>query len=441
MLKGLKINKRYKKLIATPFSFVILIVALFFLLSLKKNIEPNVILITFDALRADHIGCYGYKKETTPFLDLFSKNGFTFTNVIAQSASTVPSIASLFTSKYPYSDCVIDSSYSLGNNNITIVEFLKKKGYETYGIVGHYYVAKKFGFFRGFNYFNDNFYAFRNADEMQRLAIELLKKIKKNKKFFLWLHFHEPHSPYRSLAQYRKIFSETFSGQDTEKIYTIYGNKLLLSNKQIHELIIAYDANIRFMDDNLRILFKFLKKHDLIRKSIIIITADHGESLGEHNIFDHNELYYGIIHVPLIIKAPYSKGGVISYPVSLIDIFPTVLDLLGYKEEALKLNLRGRNLFLNRKIDEIQFSEYPNKKSIIKDNFRIFLNESNFGLYNIKDDPVESNNLVSIEKEKFEFLKKGLDNFIKKKEPCTEKPRVILNEEDKEKLKSLGYVQ
>ena len=435
-------NKKYKKIVAISLTSLILILILYFLLSFKKNLEPNIILITSDALRADHLSCYGYKKETSPFLDFFSKNSFTFTNVISQSASTVPSIASLFTSKYPYSDCVVDSYYNLGNKNITIAEFLKEKGYKTYAIVGHYYLIKKFGFSRGFNYFNDYFDKFSNADEMQKSVIELLKKIKKDKKFFLWLHFREPHSPYTPPAKYRESFSELFEGSDNKKIYTIYGDKHTLSDKQIHELTVSYDANIRFMDDNLRDLFEFLESNGLIKKSIIVFTADHGESLGEHDIFDHNELYYGIIRVPLIIKIPNSKGGIVNYPISLIDIFPTILNLLGYKNDVLKLKLRGKDIFLNRTPDEIQFSEYPNSYSIIGNNWRLFINkEGGFELYNIKDDPLELNNLISVKKEKYEFLKKKLDDIIKKKKPYTEKSKIILDGEDKEKLRSLGYIQ
>lgn len=413
-----------------------------FLFYLNKPRNLNVILITLDALRSDHLGCYGYQRNTSPFLDLFSKNAFIFSDVISQSASTVPSMSSLFTSKYPYTDSLLDFSYALRDKHITVAEFLREKEYNTIAIVGHYYLAKKYGFHRGFNYFDDNFYALRTADEMQELAVSLLKKIDKNKKFFLWMHFREPHSPYTPPDKYKELFFEPFAGQDGDKICTIYGQRRLLSSKEIHELIIAYDANIRFVDDNLRSLFEYLGRENLIKKSIIIITADHGESLGEHNIFDHNELYYGILHIPLIIKIPYTKSGIITYPVSVLDIFPTILDLLNYKDSALKLDLKGKSIFLKRDKNEIQFSEYPSRYSIIENNWRLFLNkDGNYELYNIKTDPQELNNLISIEKEQFALLKQKLDEYLRRSSYQNKPTKPILDSQSEEKLKALGYVQ
>jgi arylsulfatase A-like enzyme len=433
----MKVNKKQRLLIVLSVFVVMGGICLLYCINRPRNI--NVILISIDALRPDHLGCYGYRKETSPFLDTFSKDAFIFSNVIAQSASTVPSLCSMFHSRYPYTDCLSESSDDSADGDISISEFLKTKGYYTFGIVAHDNAGSKMGFARGFDYFDDNFNKLRTADEVQKLAIGLLKKIDKSKKFFLWLHFREPHSPYSTPDRYNKIFSKPSSPREEEKIYTINGRQLTLTNNQVYELTMAYDDNIRFVDDNLRILFAYLKRENLIRKSIIIITADHGESLGAHNIFEHTELYYGILRVPLIIKIPYSKGGIISYPASLIDVFPTLLDLLGYK--SVVLNLRGRSVFLKRDTEEVQFSEYPDRYSIVKNNWRLFLNkEGNYELYNLKNDPQESNNLVSVEKEKFGLLKQELNEYTKQAK-CNKITQPILDEETKNRLRSLGYLQ
>lgn len=108
--------------------------------------NPNIILITFDALRADHLGCYGYPKETSPFLDSFSRSSLTFTNCITQSASTVPAVSAIFTGHYPYLDGVVTKEYTLGRKYTTIAEFLKQNGYRTFAVPGHFYVKKKFDF-------------------------------------------------------------------------------------------------------------------------------------------------------------------------------------------------------------------------------------------------------------------------------------------------------
>lgn len=413
-----------------------------FLLKQKSGVYGyNVILITIDALRADHMSCYGYRKDTTPFLNLFSKNSFIFLNAVAQSGSTVPSIASMFTSKYPYKDKVVWPSYALGSNYITVASFLKKLGYRTYGIVGHYYLARKFGFARGFDYFDDNFHIFRSADEMRELTIKLLRKMGDKKKFFLWLHFREPHSPYSPPDSYNEIYFTPFQGQNRKRLYTIYGKKTILSDRQVHELSIAYDANIRFVDDNLRQIFDYLKEIGLNRKTVIIITADHGESLGEHGIFDHNDLYYGIIRVPLIIQFPNCPGGAVAYPVSLVDLFPTILDLLNFKGSM--PDLRGESVFARQNTHTVQYSEYPDKHSLISEEWRICLNlggKNNAGLYNLKSDPLEFNNLAHIEKERFRILKQQLGMFmLPDSRDRNIKPG--LDMEDKIRLESLGYVQ
>lgn len=109
----------------------------------------------------------------------------------------------------------------------------------------------------------------------------------------------------------------------------------------------------------MREIFNFLEKKNILKNSIIIITADHGESLGEHKLFDHNDLYYNILHVPLIVKIPEHEGRNVNYSASSVDIFPTIIDLLGYESERQELQLRGKNLFKKRGEEYIQFSEGP----------------------------------------------------------------------------------
>lgn len=351
-------------------------------------------------------------------------------------------MASMFTSQYPYSNCVVTDSF--GKSHVTMAEFLKNKGYETYAIVGHTYVSRKFGFSRGFNYFDDNFIKWRNADEMTKRAVGLLKARKNNKKFFLWLHYREPHSPYRNTSKYIKMFSQEKLAYEKDEIgvYTINGKKLNLSKTEVSRLVTAYDGNIRFLDDNLKELFKYLEKSGLLLNSIIIITADHGESLGEHNIFDHNELYYGILRVPLIIKLPKLGRGINRYPVVSLDIFPTVVELLGYKNDRILRTFQGKSVFGKRRLQEELFSEYDNRHSLIIDNLRLFSNvNGRYEMYDINKDPLELNNLASVEGNEFSFLKLKMNNFPKSSKCKNVNIKSILDEETKSSLKSLGYIQ
>jgi arylsulfatase len=157
--------------------------------------KPNIILVTFDALRADHLGCYGYAKDTSLFLDTLSKDSLTFTNCITQSASTVPAISAIFTGRYPYLDGAVTKDYTLGQKYTTIAEFLKQRGYQTFAFPGHFYVKKKFGFSRGFDYFAEDYADRLNASETSMRVINLFKNKTANNKFFLWIHIREPHAP------------------------------------------------------------------------------------------------------------------------------------------------------------------------------------------------------------------------------------------------------
>jgi arylsulfatase A-like enzyme len=436
-------NKK-SKILLMFLIFVGLICFLTLVRHLKKTPRPNIILITLDALRADHLKCYGYIKETSPFISEFAKDAFLFERAIAQSASTVPSVASMLTSQYPYTNCLVTASYHFRESQITIAEFLKNKGYETYAVVGNMHVSRAFGFNRGFNYFDDNFIKIRNADELTSSAIQLLKARKNIKNFFLWLHYREPHSPYHPPIKYEEMFFKKELSHERNKldVYTLQGKKSYLSKAKVSELGNLYDANIRFVDDNLRELFEYLKQGGLLSNSIIIITADHGESLGEHNIFDHNELYYGILRVPLIIKIPKIKGVCNRYPVVLLDIFPTILELLGYKKDPILKTLQGKSVFCKRGPQEELFSEYSDRHSLIIDNFRLFLNaKGEYRLYDINKDPLEFDNLVLVKKKEFNFLKDKMNIFLKPSQCKYIDIEPILDERTKTNLKSLGYVQ
>jgi len=180
----------------------------------------------------------------------------------------------------------------------------------------------------------------------------------------------------------------------------------------------------------------------ILKNTIIIITADHGESLGEHNIFDHNELYYGILRAPLIIRIPKIKGRVVENPVALIDIFPTICELLGYKNIPMLKQFRGKSVFSETKLQQDLYSEYNNRFSLIVDNFRLFQNANNsYALYNIADDPYELDNLVSKESQRFDIMKQRMNSLLEHAKSRSYMGRPSLDERTKQNLKSLGYVQ
>jgi arylsulfatase len=408
----------------------------------------NVILITADALRANHLTPYGYFRNTTPFLNELSKDSWLYLNAISQSGSTEESLSSLFTSRYPWTDGAIN----LKDKSETITEKLNKKGYYSKAIVSTYYTKSIFGFSKGFQDFDDNFDKWRDANETTELAISWLK-INKAKPFFLWLHYREPHSPYNPPEDYKRMFYEPFIGEQKYQNYTIYDKKINLSSKDIYELTIAYDGNIRFLDDNLKILFQYLNESKLLDKSIIIFTADHGESLGEHLIFDHNDLLYGILHVPLIFKHPELSHRIIEQPVPLVDIYPTILDMLCI---PLNQTIRGRSL-LSDNFTNFQFSEFKNYWAISYGNQWKLVrgycknciiypenktNQDFEKLFNLKTDPNEMFDLKQSSPNVYANLKNILDILVNSSLPARNEnsyPEINVTEEMKEKLRELGY--
>ena len=407
--------------------------------------KPNVIIITLDALRADHLGCYGYPLSTSPFIDSLAEESFVFKKCVAQSATTVQSMAAIFTSKFPYTDHALDK-FKLDEKFLPIAVFLKQRGYITIGIPGHEYVKRKFGFAHGFDYYEDDYYKWRNAEDFLSPIKEIFEKVNLDThNFFLWIHMREPHAPYEPPPGYVSEFLMPFVGELTIDRYIIWGGGELLTTDRVNELRAAYDGNIRYADDNLRKIFNYFKTKNVLSNSIVIITADHGESLGEHNIFDHNFLYYGILHVPLIIKIPERKGRVIDYPVSSVDIFPTMLHLLEYEDKISELHLRGKNLFKNRDEDYIQFSEYLDKYSLIKKGWRLYIDNENNSkkLFNIDVDPNEEANEILQHRDIYESLLHDLISVVGNELRAGEAPfciKDILSEEEIERLKSLGYV-
>jgi arylsulfatase A-like enzyme len=192
-------------------------------------------------------------------------------------------------------------------------------------------------------------------------------------------------------------------------------------------------------------MFDYLAKRGFLKNAIVIITADHGECLGEHNLIDHNHLFYASLRVPLIIKIPRYKGKLITYPISSVDIFPTILDLLGYKKYILQLKLRGESLLKKRNITYLQFSEYPKIYSLIKGNWQLYIDfEHNVKmLFNTGSDAQEKENLLDKYGNIYQSLYLDLQDILKtaQKDATTSiDKKSILNKDDVKQLKSLGYL-
>jgi len=456
----MKTNKT-KKILIFSLICILAISYVIYLNYVKYPRKLNVILITIDALRADHLSCYGYKRNTSPNIDKLAKEGVLFTQAIAQSSYTPPSMATILTSAMPNKHSLRTWGDSLNPELPTIASVLKSEGYQTIFLGANpNFSTGLHGFTNGFDIFDD-----KEADAV-RLTNKALKFIKEyaNKPFFLWIHYMNVHSPYIPLAPYDKLYinDKLYSQQKklpiVKDIFGGYGYRGIpeslakqkggIGNPDYY--IAQYDGAINTVDTEIEVILKMLKQYRIDRKTLIIITADHGEMMGERSYYFCHAffLYEPLLKIPLIIRYDkiIPKNKVVETPINAnLDIAPTILSIL--RIDRVKTfqgrSLLGTILKKNKYYSPYVFSDEELGVKCIRNNdwklISSYLGNNEYELYNLKHDPQELNNLVSVEIEKFAYLKQKLDRYkqlVKNREP---KP--ILDKETKERLESLGYVQ
>lgn len=432
------------------------------------NEDPNVIVILIDALRSDHLGCYGYSRDTSPNLDRFAEEGVVFTNSISQSSHTKASITSLFTSLYPIQHDVIHGNrrddqgnfYSdvLGESFKTMAEYLQGGGYNTAGFLVQGQLRGYMGFSQGFNYY-DSYLG--NARNINRQFFRWLP-VNKYRKFFAYLHYLDVHAPYAPSKKNLKILELSAlvgdaPGKNADMVRlkqdwaqfqnALDAGEIELSDADVAELVALYDAGIRDMDDRLGALFAKLKAEGVYDNSLIIFTADHGDGFMEHGLLDHGtSLYEEVLRVPLIVRFPNgARRGVSEEPVQTIDVLPTILDVVGIPPGN---TLMGRSVldFLGGFSGERpRVSERGDLIALLKGKYKYIFNKrrKTGELYNIEEDPGEQVNLAKMNPELTRGMKQAILDFMghfATKTPA-KREAVELDKETIEKLKTLGYIR
>lgn len=410
------------------------------MLSPVKIEELNIILFTIDTLRADHLECYGYDKVKSPQINRLANEGILFEHNIVQAPLTLPSHSSILTGTYPLLHGIRDNGgFYLDESHLTLAESLKNKGYTTGAFVAAFVLDSRWGLDQGFDYYYDNFdltkYKTVSLDSVQRRGDEVLAEVYKwlenqsQQKFFAWIHLYDPHTPYDPPEPYKTEYQGRHFG--------------------------LYDGEIAYVDQLIGEFRDFMEEKNLLDKTLIIFTADHGESLGEHKESAHGFFIYDSdIRVPLIIRFPEGKyaGHVVSNQVRSIDIMPTVLHLL---DEEMPESVQGKSLLPLILEDEAQdersaYSEtywpryhygWSELKSLRKGRYK-FIDAPQPELYDIYEDPGEVNNLVNKKASLGHEMRKELLALIE--EYAVEGiedvgPRKIDND-SLVKLQALGYI-
>ena len=302
--------------------------------------DCNVLVISIDTLRADHLGCYGYPKPTSPNIDRFRKESVLFRTAIAHAPSTEPSHASIFTSMIPaHHGALRAKRMPISKNVVTMAEILRSAGYRTVSFNGGGQVGASYGFDRGFEVYESSTGRF---SEKVGAAIDWLERNAEGK-FFLFLHTYEVHAPYEPTADYLRLFETEYSGTLPDRItpgllIKINAGAVDLDGRDVRHIVNTYDAQIRSMDDAFGKLITHLRSTRLLDRTLIVFTSDHGEEFGEHGQLGRHShaLYDELLRVPLIVRMPGARSAstVVERQVRGIDILPTVVDVLDLQSLA-----------------------------------------------------------------------------------------------------------
>ena len=469
--------------------------ALFILLSLwgavccasPKDAPSKIVLITIDTLRADHLSCYGYERKTSPNIDSLAKKGIVCNNVYAPSSWTIPSMASLFTSVYPINHGVIHGiglkidqaiyvQEIFSPDLITLAQVLQARGYTTFGVSSHRSLDEKFGFARGFDCFTC--LPFVSAQEVNEAVCAWEDDIKKAEKLFLWIHYFDPHSPYRAQEPWAREYALQ---AQTEVLLDLQNNSgAELANQMLNvqtdvlpdhmqplrsELtklmqnfsdniikpqdhsIALYDSEINYVDAHIG---RLMKQFNLCDDTLIFITSDHGEEFLEHGETGHgHNLYQQTLHIPLVVKLPHSQeGAILNQPISLVDVMPTILNIINVDPPSGILGKSFRveeNLlfWLKKKMSvsdiDYNYSEIDTArtlKAILAPPWKYIYNckDKTGQLYNIISDPLEKNDRGGEKTRERDQLKDQLLRWVEtaRRYPTT-KYDYELSPEEKEK--------
>jgi len=312
--------------------------------------RSNVLLITIDTLRADHLSSYGYPRNTSPALDRLAAEGLRFDRAAVQWPKTGPSFASIFTATYPKDNKIVRKiGIPLPLEYKMLAEMLRDQGYSTHAVVANGAVASEFNFHQGFDTFVETWKVegvdgpLNVANRVTEEALKIAAGLSQDEPFFLWVHYLDPHFPYTPPSDWVDTFVGDEHYDPTEKIKidrtkqrrqmgAIGRDQMLGDSEEIAYYVAQYDAEIAFTDSEIDRLLRSLREQGLMDTTLIAVTSDHGESLGEHKyFFDHGRFsFQTCLRVPFILHYPgVIEPAVDGEPVQLIDLSPTILDIVG----------------------------------------------------------------------------------------------------------------
>ncbi len=426
--------------------------------------DKNVVIVIFDAARADHFSTYGYFRSTTPHTDKFAQNSTVFTNAYSEALSTRCSIGTLFTG-YPLTvTSLIELTSGLPRELVTLAQLFQSQGFKTTGYTGIGNIASVFRFDRGF----DQYFELYKEEEFYRKSQEYLPYVlpwmeaNKDKRFFLYIHFKEPHAVYMPSAPFLGMFSGGYDERVDLGTYHEMGQEL--SAEQVEYIRACYDENLASADSAFGTILDKLDELSLDKNTIVILTADHGDLLGEHGRRFGHGIYFGegVMHIPLIVRLPGQQGSEIPRKidalVKLSDLFATLAD--GYRFDVPWKLIGGKSLLplfegSSQEVNPFVVVEKRERTGFCirtKCNKLIFWDDAPLEFYNLAEDPQAINNIYREEDVMANYmvavLKKWIaaQELIKKavmgKDPSGKEIEYDeIDEKTLENLRALGYIK
>ncbi|MHA1711770.1 MAG: sulfatase family protein [Candidatus Freyarchaeota archaeon] len=406
----------------------------------------NCMLIVVDTLRADHLGCYGYFRDTSPNIDRLAREGVLFKDMHATAIATGPGFTSIITGLSPIHHHFYLTPFNIPNlidfdDSIpTLPELIQDLigGYTTVAIDNLINFASHMDqFVRGFEFYinvtrsSKPVHAEVRGDQVNRRLTPWLRN-HKDEKFFAFVHYWDPHTPYNQPEEFRRIFRHEPGRLDDLEVKTApAGYRYVPGWGRVGELwepdpeegkptIDLYDGEIRFVDSLIGEVVETLEEIGIADKTLVIITADHGEQLGQHGRYDHGGLHEPVIHIPLIMWAPdiLPSGKIIEGYVQQTDIAPTILSILGAEKSKLPA-FDGESLLPiiegeKKAREEIFVEEDEGHRAFIQGKWKYILDyfSQTEELYNLDDDPMEVINLASKEKERTRSMRERLFKWV-----------------------------
>jgi len=403
----------------------------------------NFLIVSFDALRADAMGAYGYHRDTSPNLDQFARESVLFDNAYTASPTTPTSFAAAFTGQYPYRVFI---GWEL-IPTVTLAGLLQEAGFYTFGLFNNMQLAEERHFNQGFEKYTVGTW----PDEKVLADAKKFLDEAADQRFFGWIHFLSPHSPY----EYREMSSH-LAGPKNEGRYTLTsgGNFDIANEQELKRVRDLYDGEIYFGDDLFRQLMEHVESLGLMDNTVIIVTSDHGEEFMEHGQLKHNAVYEELIRIPLMIRHPgLVRGARSDVPFVNVDLLPTIAAMAGIAPPE---NIDGIDLFHAFDADRFRLSASmtnPKRYEIANEQLanKLILGctpEFREELYDLETDPGERSDIILDKPQLAGTLSDAMED-ITLSDPCEimmnahrgRLPEELLSPEQIEQLRSLGYIQ